>query len=111
MNIQRVLIALSAINAAMLIYSLARPRLAEAQNVTPVLRGRAFEIVDEHNRVRASITVFPADPNVKMPDGTTGYPEMVLFRLINSKSRLRRRDRSDLCFDWRNRDQHVLEVD
>jgi hypothetical protein len=87
MNIQRVLIALTAINAAMLIYSLGRPRLAEAQNVTPVLRGRAFEIVDEHNRVRASITVYPADPNVKMPDGTTGYPETVLLRLINSKGR------------------------
>ena len=28
---------------------------------------------------------FPADPDVKMPDGTKGYPETVLFRLIDSK--------------------------
>jgi hypothetical protein len=31
------------------------------------------------------LKVFPADPKVKMPDGTVGYPETVLFRLINSK--------------------------
>src|SRR6266566_6562536 len=56
-----------------------------AQDVAPVLRGRALEIVDAHGRVRASITIYPADPAVKMPDGTTGYPETVLLRLINSK--------------------------
>ena len=31
------------------------------------------------------LKVLPADPKVKMPDGTVGYPESVLFRLINSK--------------------------
>ena len=31
------------------------------------------------------IKVFPPDPKVQMPDGTTGYPETVLLRLINSK--------------------------
>jgi hypothetical protein len=31
--------------------------------------------------------VLPADPAVKMPDGTTGYPETVLFRLIDSQGR------------------------
>jgi hypothetical protein len=31
------------------------------------------------------IKIFPADPTVKMPDGTTGYPETVLLRLIDSK--------------------------
>ena len=38
-------------------------------------------------RVRATITVLPADPHVKMPDVTTGYPETVLLRLINSTGR------------------------
>jgi hypothetical protein len=57
------------------------------QSVAPVLRGRALEIVDDHRCVRASISVLPADPNVKMPDGATGYPETVLFRMINSKGR------------------------
>ncbi len=50
-----------------------------------MLRARALEIVDDHGRVRAMIKVFPASPNVKMPDGTTGYPETVLLRLIDSK--------------------------
>jgi hypothetical protein len=31
------------------------------------------------------IRVFPPDPKVKMPDGTTGYPETVLLRLIDSE--------------------------
>jgi hypothetical protein len=87
MKIQRLLLALTLVNLALLVTSLSRPRPVAAQGVAPVLRGRAFEIVDDRGRVRASITVFPADPKVKMPDGTTGYPETVLFRLINSKGR------------------------
>jgi len=87
MKLQRFLIAFTVVNTLALIYTLARPRPAEAQGVAPVLRGRALEIVDEHGKVRASITIFPADPKVKMPDGTTGYPETVLLRLINSKGR------------------------
>jgi hypothetical protein len=43
--------------------------------------------VDDKGRVRASISILPADPSVKMPDGTTGYPETVLLRLITSKGR------------------------
>lgn len=85
MNIQRLLIALTVVNVTLLTLSLARPGAMGAQSVAPVLRGRALEIVDDRGRVRASITVFPADPTVKMPDGTTGYPETVLLRLINSK--------------------------
>src|SRR6266404_600164 len=86
MNTQRFLIALTVVNVASLAISLARPGAA-ADGVAPVLRGRALEIVDDRGRVRASITVFPADPAVKMPDGTTGYPETVLLRLITSKGR------------------------
>src|ERR1051325_2182472 len=33
------------------------------------------------------LTIYPADPTVKMPDGTTGYPETVLLRLISSTGR------------------------
>ena len=84
MNTQRFLIALTVVNVALLIISVARPG-ATADGGAPVLRGKALEIVDDRGRVRASITVFPADPAVKMPDGTTGYPETVLLRLINSK--------------------------
>jgi hypothetical protein len=87
MNAQRLLIALTVLNMLLLVFFLARPPAVVAQVVAPVLRGRAFELVDDHGRVRASITVLPADPAVKMPDGLTGYPETVLFRLITSKGR------------------------
>jgi len=84
MNTQRLLITLTAVNFALLAVFLARPGAA-AEGTAPVLRGRALEIVDDRGQVRASIRVLPADPSVKMPDGTTGYPETVLLRLITSK--------------------------
>jgi hypothetical protein len=84
MNTQRFLVTLTVVNIVLLVISLARPGAAGAESVAPVLRGRALEIVDGRGQVRASITVLPADPAVRMPDGTTGYPETVLLRLINS---------------------------
>jgi hypothetical protein len=50
-----------------------------------VLRGSALELVDDHGRVRAEIKILPADPTVKMPDGSVGIPEGVQLRLIDSK--------------------------
>ena len=35
--------------------------------------------------MRAEIKVLPAQPALKMPDGTTGYPETVQLRLISSQ--------------------------
>jgi hypothetical protein len=87
MKIQRLLIALTFVNMALLMFFLVQPRPATTQDIAPVLRGRALEIVDDSGRIRASITVLPANPNFKMPDGTTGYPETVLLRLISSKGR------------------------
>ena len=88
MKAHRPLFALTALNVVVLAVSLAQSgTLVMAQGAAPVLRGRALEIVDDGGRVRASISILPADPNVKMPDGTTGYPETVLLRLINSKGR------------------------
>jgi hypothetical protein len=71
----------------LLAFSIAQSGLVQAQGAAPVLRGRALEIVDDRGRVRASITVMPGDPGFRMPDGTTGYPETVLLRLINSQGR------------------------
>src|SRR3954471_16813228 len=85
MKAQRFAILVTVINLFVLIFTLFRANSASTPEVAPVLRGRALEIVDDHGRVRAMIKVFPADANVKMPDGTTGYPETVLLRLINSK--------------------------
>lgn len=84
MKTQQVVIALTLANAGMLIFSLAQPRPTAAQDIAPVLRGRALEIVDNQGRVRAEIKVLPAQPALKMPDGTTGYPEAVQLRLIDS---------------------------
>ncbi len=87
MRTQRLALGLTALNLVILACVLLRagPAPAPATEAAPVLRGRALEIVDDRGRVRAMIKVFPADPAVKMPDGSTGYPETVLLRLIDSK--------------------------
>jgi hypothetical protein len=85
MKVQPLLTVLTVDNSAILIFSLSRPHPVAAEGVAPVLRGRALEIVDDHGLVRSTISVLPADPAYKMPDGTVGYPETVLFRLISSK--------------------------
>jgi len=85
MKTQRLAIALTVINLLILMPILFRASSATTPEIAPVLRGRALEIVDEQGRIRAMLKVLPADPKVKMPDGTVGFPESVLFRLINSK--------------------------
>src|SRR5258708_32325104 len=86
MKAQKLLVALTVANAALLIFSLGHPHGPAAQDVAPVIRGRALEIVDDHGRVRAEIKVLPAQPKLKMPDGTTGYPEAVQLRLLSSQN-------------------------
>lgn len=84
-NLDRSAAALTVINLLILAaLGIAALRPLQAQVAAPILRGRALELVDERGRVRAELKVFPADPSVKMPDGTTGYPETVLLRLMNS---------------------------
>lgn len=85
MKAQRFVVGLTVLNLLILAYTLFRASPAVSAEVAPMLRGRGLEIVDDQGRVRAMIKVFPPDPTVKMPDGTTGYPESVLLRLINSK--------------------------
>jgi hypothetical protein len=60
MKIQRLLIGLTLVNLALLIFTLSQTRPAAAEGGPPVLRGRALEIVDDRGRVRASIQVLPA---------------------------------------------------
>jgi len=84
-NLQRLTTVLTAFNLILLAFGLAQLRPAAAQGVAPVLRARALEIVDDQGRVRAEIKVLPAQPTLKMPDGTTGYPETVQLRLISSQ--------------------------
>ena len=88
MNSSRSLQALTALNIFLLLFTLAQSRAAAAADgIAPVLRGRGLEIVDDRGRVRASIQILPPDPHFKMPDGTVGYKETVLLRLINSEGR------------------------
>lgn len=84
---RRLLLALTGMNLVLLVFLLAQSGVASVQSAAPVLGGRALEIVDGQGRVRASISVVPADPKYKMPDGTVGYPETVLLRLITSQGR------------------------
>src|SRR3982750_3332470 len=84
-KLQRLTLVLTPLNFLLLAFGLAQLRPAAAQGIAPVLRGRALEIVDEQGRVRAEIKVLPAQPTLKMPDGTTGFPEAVQLRLISSQ--------------------------
>ncbi|GAC1463113.1 MAG: hypothetical protein PVSMB1_13600 [Gemmatimonadaceae bacterium] len=60
MNLQRFLFAMTVVNFVVLTFVLARIHPVVAQDVAPVLRGRALEAVDKRGRVRASIKVQPA---------------------------------------------------
>jgi hypothetical protein len=81
---QRLLIALTLVNLALLLFLLL-PRVAPALASEPsVLRGRALEIVDDQGRVRASIKVHAAETFA--PTGKK-YPETVMLRLIDPNGR------------------------
>ncbi len=85
MKTQRFLIILTVFNVLLVSSMFFQATSAPKPEVPEVLRARGLEIVDDAGRVRAMIKIFPEDPKVEMPDGTTGYPETVLLRLINSK--------------------------
>ena len=86
MKTERLLILLTAVNAAVLAYQLMRPTSgAAASDVPAVVRARALEIVDDRRRVRASLAVLPEDP--KHPWKGEPYPETVLLRLISPDGR------------------------
>jgi len=78
MKTPRFMIGLTVLNLFILFASLFRANSAPPPEIPPILRARGLEIVDDHDRVRAMIKVFPT---------TNGYPETVLFRLITSQGR------------------------
>jgi hypothetical protein len=83
MKVHRFLVVLTLVNLVVLIFTLAAMRPAVAQGVTPVLRGRSLEIVDDQGRVRASLSVLPAGTSAHGDH----YPETVLLRLITERGR------------------------
>jgi hypothetical protein len=84
MKIQPLLIVLTLVNMALLTVALTqlRPAVA-AEEVAPVLRGRALQIVDDRGNIRASINVYPASTQ----KNGENYPETVLLRLITERGR------------------------
>lgn len=73
------------INLGLLIGQLMNVRSGFAADGPGVLRGRALEIVDDHGKVRASLSVLPENPKVIWKGKP--YPETVLLRLITADGR------------------------
>jgi hypothetical protein len=76
------LVLLTLVNLGLLAYQCLRLPEAAAEEGPPVLRGRGLEIVDDQGRLRVQMKIEPANATAPMPDGTKGYPETVIFRLI-----------------------------
>ena len=84
MATQRVLVALTVANLALLLLGVSeRLRPAIAQSELPMLRGRGLEIVDKQGRVRASISVLPPGPS----QSGVEQSETVILRLITERGR------------------------
>ena len=84
MKSTKFLLAITVTNFLLVIALLAQSfGLAHAEGEAPILRGRGLQIVDEHGRIRASISVLPAAPS---QDGIA-QGETVLLRLITERGR------------------------
>ena len=81
MKLSRIQIVLTIINLGLLVFLVSQLNRVRAEEIAPVLRGRALEIVDTNGRVRASIYVQPP----ATVDGKK-YPETVLLRLTDPKN-------------------------
>jgi hypothetical protein len=82
MQTQRPVLALAALNLALVALLLAGYAAPGEAQTGPVLRGRGLEIVDDAGRVRASIRIEPASTVA----GVT-HAETVMLRLINPDGR------------------------
>ena len=86
MKMQRLLVALTVVNLALLLFLLvvlSQNRVAIAEDVAPVLRGRELQIIDGQGRVRVSIKMQSAST----VNGIT-YPENVILRMGDQNGRL-----------------------
>jgi hypothetical protein len=89
MKSTRLLFALTLLNLGLFSYQIAQLQKAHAQTSDSILRGRGLELVDDQGRMRVQFTIAPGDKDFKMPDGTVGYPETVIFRLITADGKPR----------------------
>jgi hypothetical protein len=81
MTTQRIALMLTVANLVLAALLVSQAHPVNASDVSPVLRGRSLEIVDEQGRVRASIKVEP--PTTV---DSQNYPEAVVFRLRDGDS-------------------------
>jgi hypothetical protein len=72
---QRLAVALTAINFGLWLLTVAQAGRTTAQPVTPILRGRALELVDDRGQLRSRLTVEPAGD--------------VVFRLLDKNGTIR----------------------
>ena len=82
-KLQPLLLALTVINLGLFGYIVSQQGASAAPGDDGVLRGKGLQIVDDGGKVRASISIFPAE---KLKDGSI-YPETVLLRLITPDGR------------------------
>lgn len=85
MKTHKFLSVLTVINLVLLIVLLMQARPAVASDIPRVIRAHALEIIDDHGKVRASVSVFPENRKVKWKGKP--YPETVLLRLITADGR------------------------
>lgn len=89
MKVQRLHFILTGVNLIIMMFLLTRIQRVEANDVTPVLRGRGLELVDEKGRLRAEIKILPPSPLGKtggsvVEEKQETYPETVQLRLFSS---------------------------
>jgi hypothetical protein len=85
----RILALIATVNVEWFIFQLVGMAPVQAQDASGMLRGTGFELVDSQGRVRVQMKVEPGDPNYGMPDGSVGYGETVIFRLITADGKPR----------------------
>lgn len=83
LKLQPLLLALTVINLGMFGYVVSQQGAVAAPGDDGIIRGKGLQIVDDSGKVRASISIHPAE---KLRDGST-YPETVLLRLITPDGR------------------------
>jgi hypothetical protein len=81
MKSQTIGLILTGVNLLLLVFLLAQlqPSYARKTDSASILRGTGLEIVDDHGKVRASITVLPDDRTAK-----EAKPGGIIFRLIDT---------------------------
>jgi hypothetical protein len=85
MKTQRISIALILLNLLLLGLQIAHGSPGRPDPVAPVIRAHELQLVDAQGRERAQLKVWPAQPDVKMPDGSTGMPEVVELYMMTSQ--------------------------